>query len=72
MEFKMITNLSLNNCLAEAYKSPSQKTRVLTESWTNNNIYCPSCGSCLDKYQNNKPVADFYCDNCKEEYELKL
>ena len=22
-------------------------------------------------YRNNKPVADFYCGNCSEEYELK-
>ena len=25
----------------------------------------------IDKYPNNQPVADFYCSNCKEEYELK-
>ena len=67
----MPISLFLDNRLAETYKSPSQKIRVLTEGWANSNIYCPSCGSYLDKYQNNKPVADFYCDNCREEYELK-
>jgi type II restriction enzyme len=25
----------------------------------------------IDKYPNNQPVADFFCSNCKEEYELK-
>jgi len=25
----------------------------------------------MDKYSNNQPVADFYCANCREEYELK-
>ena len=25
----------------------------------------------IDKYPNNQPVADFYCSNCKEDYELK-
>ena len=67
----MIVNLSLNNSLADSYKSPSQKIRVLTENWANDNAYCPSCGACLEKYKNNKPVADFYCPDCAEEYELK-
>lgn len=54
------------------YKSPSQKIRVITESWVSNNAYCPNCGNInIDKYQNNKPVADFFCSHCKEEYELK-
>ncbi len=58
--------------LADAYKNQSQKVRVLTEQWVDNQIYCPNCG-CLniDKYPNNQPVADFYCSNCKEDYELK-
>jgi type II restriction enzyme len=25
----------------------------------------------LSQFENNKPVADFYCENCSEEYELK-
>ena len=64
-------NLSFNKTLVTSYKSPSQKIRVLTESWVNSNIYCPSCGSSIDKYQDNHPVADFYCSNCREQYELK-
>lgn len=64
-------DLLFNRSLADSYKNLSQKIRVLTEDWANNNIYCLSCGSYLSKYQNNRPVADFYCDNCKEEYELK-
>jgi len=67
----MEMNLYLDNSLAQAYKSPSQKIRVLTEKWTGDNIYCPSCGSSLNQYENNKPVADFYCGKCREEYELK-
>jgi len=64
-------NLSFNKTLVTSYKSPSQKIRVLTESWVNSNIYCPSCGSSIDKYQDNRPVADFYCNDCREQYELK-
>ncbi|MFH0838785.1 MAG: DpnI domain-containing protein [Candidatus Omnitrophota bacterium] len=64
-------NLSFNKTLINSYKSPSQKIRVLTENWANNNIYCPSCGSPISKYQNNQPVADFHCTICPEQYELK-
>lgn len=65
-------NLSFDKKLANNYTSPSQKIRVLTENWVNNQIFCPSCGRLnIDKYPNNQPVADFYCSNCQEEYELK-
>ena len=56
---------------ASKYKSPSQKIRVLTESWVSSQIYCPSCGYIINKYANNKPVADFYCQYCHEDFELK-
>ncbi|OGM96731.1 MAG: restriction endonuclease [Candidatus Yanofskybacteria bacterium RIFCSPHIGHO2_02_FULL_38_22b] len=65
-------NLTFDKKLAENYKSQSQKVRVLTEAWVDNSIFCPNCGELdMDKYPNNQPVADFYCSNCKEEYELK-
>ena len=58
--------------LADTYKSQSQKVRVLTEQWVDSSVFCPNCGQLnIDKYQNNQPVADFYCSNCKEDYELK-
>ena len=65
-------NLHFNTKLAVDYKSNSQKIRVLTENWVDKQIYCPNCGNkSIDNYECNKPVADFYCSNCKEEYELK-
>lgn len=65
-------DLSFKTQLAEKYTSQSQKIRVLTESWVDQQIYCPNCGrSDIKKYKNNKPVADFFCGDCKEEYELK-
>ncbi len=65
-------NLSFNTKLADNYISQSQKIRVLTEDWVDNQIFCPNCGYLdIDKYENNKPVADFFCSNCKEDYELK-
>lgn len=60
-----------DNTIAEKYNSASQKIRVLTENWVDNEIFCPACGRDIKHYENNRPVADFFCLNCKEEYELK-
>jgi len=43
----------------------------MTEEWVSRAGFCPSCGKVLSQFENNKPVADFYCGNCSEEYELK-
>lgn len=65
-------NLNFNTHLAEGYKSNSQIARLLTEDWVLNNSYCPSCGEIpLIEFENNRPVADFYCKKCSEEFELK-
>ena len=65
-------NLQFNLSLAENYKSHSQIVRVLTESWVSENLFCPHCGTLnIYKFPNNKPVADFYCKNCGNQYELK-
>ena len=57
--------------VAKSYKSPSQRIRVMTEYWVHNSIFCPNCGNHLAGFENNTPVADFYCKDCHEEYELK-
>ncbi len=57
--------------IANQYKSNTQKIRVLSETWTANEIFCPNCGDNIVSLENNKPVADFYCPKCGEEYELK-
>ncbi|MDY0117178.1 MAG: DpnI domain-containing protein [Sulfurimonadaceae bacterium] len=64
-------NLNLYSIKADNYNSNSQKIRVLTEDWVNEFIYCPNCGGIISEYANNKPVADFFCPKCKEDYELK-
>lgn len=65
-------NLTLNTNLADGYKSNSQIVRVLTENWVLNNSYCPCCGDFpLIEFENNRPVADFHCKKCSEEFELK-
>lgn len=64
--------LTFDISVAKEYKSNAQRARVLTENWVDNEIYCPNCGQLnIDKYSNNQPVADFYCSNCQEDYELK-
>lgn len=64
-------NLSFNIKLGDKYSNFSQKARVLTEDWVLNQVYCPSCGGFVSNYVNNKPVADFYCKKCIEDFELK-
>ena len=64
-------NLNFNIKLADTYISFSQKARVMSESWVLKEVYCPSCGDDIYNYDNNKPVADFYCKKCIEDFELK-
>ncbi len=65
-------NLNFDVRKANGYKSNAQIARVLTESWVKENSFCPNCGYFhLSEFENNRPVADFFCKNCSEEYELK-
>lgn len=65
-------NFYFDKCLAEKYKSNSQKIRVMSENWVGKNIFCPICGNPhICNLNNNMPVADLQCDNCGEIYELK-
>ncbi|WP_350561987.1 DpnI domain-containing protein [Psychrobacter sp. CAL346-MNA-CIBAN-0220] len=65
-------DLTFNTKLAANYRSPPQIIRVLSEAWVKDNGYCPNCSvQPLSEFANNQPVADFYCKNCHEQYELK-
>lgn len=65
-------NLELKPELATSYKSLSQKARVLTETWAQENMYCVSCKSdYLDPAPTGKRVIDFTCSDCEEQYQLK-
>jgi len=57
--------------LSSSYKSNSQKARVFTEPFVEENFYCPYCGSHLVGCSNNREVRDFECSQCNENYELK-
>lgn len=64
-------NLFLNQKFAEGYKSNSQKVRVMSEPWTEENIFCPNCGGRIENFINNGKVLDFLCKKCFENYEQK-
>jgi type II restriction enzyme len=34
-------DLRMDDKIAKQYKSNSQKIRVITEQWVNNNLFCP-------------------------------
>lgn len=69
---KYSMNLQFNTDVGKGYKSNAQIAKILTEDWVLRNSYCPECGNLpLIKFENNRPVADFYCKNCTEEFELK-
>lgn len=54
------------------YVSGSQSARAWTERWVADWIYCPNCGaSHVQQFPANRPVADFFCASCQEQYELK-
>ncbi len=54
------------------YDSGSQTARSLTEAWVAETLYCPNCGHPkLNQFPANLPVADFFCTQCNDQYELK-
>lgn len=58
--------------LAAGYKSGSQQTRVVTETWGANNLYCPNCSSPkLSRLAHNTKASDYSCPNCGFFYQLK-
>lgn len=65
-------NFQFDTSLISGYHGPTQIARVLTENWVERNMYCPICGTpVLRHFEANRPVADFYCENCAAEFELK-
>ena len=57
---------------AAVFKGPTQNARVWTEGWVEHAMFCPNCGAeRIRRFANNAPVADFGCETCAEEYELK-
>lgn len=65
-------NLSMTGGLAVAYQSGSQRARVVTEAWGENNLYCPNGSSQeLSRLQNNTKGSDYRCPACNLHFQLK-
>jgi len=64
-------NIRLDPKLAAGYSSPTQKIRVMSEAWAQQEVFCAACGSPILRAPNNQHVLDFRCSSCREEYELK-
>lgn len=65
-------DLQMDASLAQNYTSRTQMIRVLSENWVGLHVFCPCCGNpSISHFPNNKPVADFFCPVCNEEFELK-
>ncbi len=58
--------------LAATYNSPSQRTRVVSEAWGEENLYCSNCTSDnLRRLPANTPALDFVCPQCSSLFQLK-
>jgi type II restriction enzyme len=58
--------------LAGGYKSRAQQTRVVSEAWGQENLYCPNCPSeCLARSEPNTEAIDFVCPECRHPFQLK-
>jgi len=65
-------DLSLDTAVAEGYSSKAQRSRVITESWAEANLYCLNCET--DRLQAHRPgkrVEDFLCPSCDRRIQLK-
>lgn len=61
----------MNLILADGYRSETQKARVISEAWTEENAFCCACGGLLRRSRNNSRVLDLKCISCQGEFELK-
>jgi type II restriction enzyme len=58
--------------LAAAYKSPSQRARIISEGWGRENLYCTRCTSPkLQSAAPNTRAVDFICPQCDGSFQLK-
>jgi type II restriction enzyme len=62
----------MTGSLATAYSSGSQRARVVTEAWGEQNLFCPNCSSPkLTWLEPGHPASDYSCPRCEFWYQLK-
>lgn len=65
-------DLTLDPATAEGYSSKAQRSRVITETWAEENLYCLNCKSnTIDAHRPGKKVEDFLCPSCDRRIQLK-
>jgi type II restriction enzyme len=65
-------DLALDPTTAEGYSSKAQRSRVITETWALNNLYCLNCHTNhVEAHRPNKRVEDFLCPSCDRRIQLK-
>jgi len=67
-----IVDLAMRCELAAHLSSPSQRARVITEAWVEDNMYCPAC-RCdeLVPMPRGTKLVDFRCADCAEGFQVK-
>lgn len=65
-------DLDLDPSVAEGYTSKAQRSRVITEQWGENNLYCLNCEvDGIEAHRPGKKVEDFFCSSCDRRIQLK-
>ncbi len=64
-------NLNMPVVLGADYVNPTQKARVITETWMSQEGYCPGCLSNLTRTTANSKAVDFTCSCCGMPFQLK-
>ena len=65
-------DMTLNPSTAEGYTSKAQRSRVITEAWAAENLYCLNCEvDTIETHRPGKRVEDFLCPSCDRRIQLK-
>jgi len=65
-------DFTLDTTVAEGYTSKAQRSRVITESWAEENLYCLNCDADrVEAHRPGKRVEDFLCPSCDRRIQLK-
>lgn len=65
-------DLALDPSVADGYSSKAQRSRVITETWATENLYCPNCeADSIVAHRPGKKVEDFRCPSCDRRIQLK-
>jgi len=65
-------DLAMDPGVADGYSSKAQRSRVITETWAEANLYCLHCeADRIDAHRPGKRVEDFLCPSCDRRIQLK-